>query len=123
MGTDRTTYTGDVANKIGTYLKALAAHHNKVPFYVALPSTSIDWTLKDGKDIPIETRSELEVTHIRGWDAEQEKVVDVRLTPESSPAINYGFDVTPANFISLLITERGVCEANEVGIRALFPEK
>lgn len=123
VGTDRTTYKGDVANKIGTYLKALAAYHNDVPFYVALPSTSLDWTIAEGKDIPIETRSEREVTHIWGWDSDTQSVKEVRLTPANSPGLNYGFDITPAKFITALITERGVCEANEAGIRALFPEK
>jgi len=122
VGTDRTTYKGDVANKIGTYLKALAAHDNDVPFYVALPSTTLDWTIAEGKDIPIETRSDREVTHIWGWDASSQSVKEVRLTPESSKGLNYGFDVTPAKYVTGLVTERGICQANEAEIRALFPE-
>jgi len=121
VGTDRTTRQGDVANKIGTYLKALAAFDNQVPFYVALPSTTIDWNINDGlKEIPIEERSEKEVTHINGWNGEN--LVNVRLTPPESPALNYGFDVTPARLISGLITERGICKASEKGLLSLFPE-
>ena len=121
VGTDRTTLSGDVANKIGTYLKALAAKDNDVPFYVALPSSSFDWKLRDGlKEIPIEERSADEVRHADGWlDGQQ---VEVRVAPEKSPAANYGFDVTPRHLITGLITERGVCQANEKSIRALFPE-
>ena len=121
VGTDRTTYTGDVANKIGTYLKALAAKDNKVPFYVALPSSSFDWKMKDGlKEIPIEERGTEEVKHAEGWL--EGRQVEVRLTPERSPAANYGFDVTPRHLVTGLITERGVCEANEKSIFSLFPE-
>ena len=121
-GTDRTTSQGDVANKIGTYLKALAAHDNQVPFYVALPSSTIDWELKDGvKEIPIEQRSQEEVTHIPGWTEEGMK--RVRLSPEGTPAANYGFDVTPARLVTGLITERGICEASEEGLLSLFPER
>jgi methylthioribose-1-phosphate isomerase len=122
VGTDRTTHTGDVANKIGTYLKALAAKDNDVPFYVALPSSSFDWTLRDGlKEIPIEERSADEVKRADGLlDGRQ---VEVRVAPERSPAANYGFDVTPAHLVTGLITERGVCEANKRSIRALFPEQ
>ena len=121
VGTDRTTHTGDVANKIGTYLKALAARDNNVPFYVALPSSSVDWKIRDGlKEIPIEQRGAEEIKHADGWlDGRQ---VEVRVTPEGSPAANYGFDVTPRRLVTGLITERGVCEANEKSIRALFPE-
>ena len=121
VGTDRTTYTGDVANKIGTYLKALAAQDNNVPFYVALPSSSIDWQVKDGlKQIPIEERSAEEIRHADGWfDGQQ---VAVRIAPEESRAANYGFDVTPGRLVTGLITERGVCEANQKGIRSLFPD-
>jgi methylthioribose-1-phosphate isomerase len=121
VGTDRTTYTGDVANKIGTYLKALAAKANGIPFYVALPSSSIDWKMRDGlKEIPIEERSGEEVRHAEGLlDGEQVKVC---LTPERSPAANYSFDVTPSHLVTGLITERGVCDASEKGIRSLFPE-
>lgn len=123
VGTDRTTVQGDVANKIGTYLKALAAYDNNIPFYVALPSTSIDWNIKDGlKEIPIETRSENEVKYIQGM-AENGKLTKVLLTPESSNALNVGFDVTPARLVTGLITERGICNANEEGIFQLFPEK
>ena len=122
VGTDRTTFTGDVANKIGTYLKALAAKDNNVPFYVALPSSSFDWKLRDGlKEIPIEERSAEEVKQADGWFEGQQ--VEVRVAPERSPAANYGFDVTPAHLVTGLITERGVCEANEKSVRALFPEQ
>src|SRR5437899_3206986 len=122
VGTDRTTYTGDVANKIGTYLKALAARDNNVPFYVALPSSSLDWSMRDGlKEIPIEERSAEEVRCVDGWLEGQQ--VEVRVTPEGSAAANYGFDVTPARLVTGLITERGVCEANDKSIRALFPER
>lgn len=122
VGTDRTTHTGDVANKIGTYLKALAAKDNNLPFYVALPSSSFDWGLRDGlKEIPIEERSAEEVKQVDGWfDGQQ---VEVRVAPEGSPAANYGFDITPGHLVTGLITERGVCEANEKSIRALFPER
>ena len=122
VGTDRTTITGDVANKIGTYLKALAAKANNVPFYVALPSSSFDWRLRDGlKEIPIEERSQEEVKKVDGWFEGQ--MVEVRVAPEESTATNYGFDVTPGHLVTGLITERGVCEANETSIRALFPEQ
>ncbi len=123
VGTDRTTRRGDVANKIGTYLKALAAHDNGVPFYVALPSTTIDWTLADGvREIPIEERDAREVTEIAGMTAEG-RVTTVRLTPEGSPAANYAFDVTPARYVTGLITERGICPASEEGLARLFPER
>jgi methylthioribose-1-phosphate isomerase len=121
-GTDRTIATGDVANKIGTYLKALAARDNNVPFYVALPSPTIDWSLDDGDDIPIEERDPREVTHIAGWTEAGERV-EVRLTPEESPAANYAFDVTPARLVTGLITERGVCPASREGLLGLFPER
>jgi methylthioribose-1-phosphate isomerase len=121
VGTDRTTYTGDVANKIGTYLKALAAKDNAVPFYVALPSSSFDWNIRDGlKEIPIEERGSEEVNYADGWhDGEQ---VEVRLTPQTSAAANFGFDVTPRQLVTGLITERGICQANEESILQLFPE-
>ena len=123
VGSDRTTYTGDVCNKIGTYLKALAAHDNRVPFYVALPSSTIDWRIRDGiQEIPIEERDAREVTHISGLTNDGE-VAEVQLTPTGSAARNYGFDVTPARLVSGLITERGVCGAREDTIRGLFPEK
>ncbi len=121
-GTDRTTRAGDVANKIGTYLKALAAHDNGVPFYVALPSTTIDWTIADGlRDIPIEERDASEVTHVSGLDAGD--IREVRIVAEGSPVRNDAFDVTPARLITGLITERGVCEASEQGLAQLFPER
>jgi methylthioribose-1-phosphate isomerase len=121
VGTDRTTYTGDVANKIGTYLKALAAKDNAVPFYVALPSSSFDWNIRDGlKEIPIEERGAEEVNYADGWhDGAQ---VEVRVTPQTSAAANYGFDVTPRQLVTGLITERGICQANEASILELFPE-
>lgn len=121
VGSDRTTYTGDVANKIGTYLKALAAKDNHVPFYVALPSSTFDWEIEDGvKEIPIEERSADEVKYIEGLcDGEIKRVL---LTPEGSRAANYGFDVTPARLITGLITERGICEPNKQSILNLFPE-
>jgi methylthioribose-1-phosphate isomerase len=121
VGTDRTTRAGDVANKIGTYLKALAAKDNQVPFYVALPSSSFDWKIRDGMEIPIEERGADEVNHADGWLDGQH--VEVRVTPEESPAANYGFDVTPRRLITGLITERGICQANEESILALFPEQ
>ena len=121
VGTDRTTRTGDVANKIGTYLKALAAKDNKVPFYVALPSSSFDWQMRDGlKEIPIEERGSEEVKHADGLlDG---KLAEVLVTPKDSPAANYGFDVTPHRLVTGLITERGICKANEKSILGLFPE-
>jgi len=122
VGSDRTTSTGDVANKIGTYLKALAAKDNRVPFYVALPSSSIDWTMRDGlKEIPIEERSPDEVSFAEGWH--NNDVLGVRLTPQTSAAANFGFDVTPRRLVTGLITERGICQANEESILDLFPEK
>jgi methylthioribose-1-phosphate isomerase len=121
-GTDRTTYTGDVANKIGTYLKALAARDNNVPFYVALPSSTIDWKTADGiKEIPIEERGSSEVKYISGLYNGQ--VVRVLLTPEESPAANYVFDVTPSRLVTGLITERGIAPASKEGLLRLFPEK
>jgi methylthioribose-1-phosphate isomerase len=121
-GTDRVTRTGDVANKIGTYLKALAANDNDVPFYVALPSSTIDWSISDGlKEIAIETRNADEVKFIQGMCEGELK--QVLVTPEKSNAVNYGFDVTPSRLISGLITERGICEASEEGILKLFPER
>ena len=121
VGTDRTTRTGDVANKIGTYLKALAARDNGVPFYVALPSSSFDWAMRDGvAEIPIEERGPHEVAHADGWH--EGRQIEVRLTPESSPVANFGFDVTPRRLVTGLITERGICAADEESILALFPE-
>ncbi len=121
VGTDRTTYTGDVANKIGTYLKALAAKDNNVPFYVALPSSSFDWQMRDGlAEIPIEERGAEEVKHADGWA--EGRQMEVRVAPEASPAANYGFDVTPRRLVTGLITERGICKADEREILAMFPE-
>jgi methylthioribose-1-phosphate isomerase len=121
-GTDRTTYTGDVANKIGTYLKALAARDNNIPFYVALPSSTFDWMLKDGvREIPIETRDQDEVRYVQGTDIG--RVMEVLITPESSPAANFAFDVTPARLVTGFITERGICGASEKEILRLFPER
>jgi methylthioribose-1-phosphate isomerase len=121
VGTDRVTAKGDVCNKIGTYLKALAAHDNGVPFYVGLPSPTIDWTLQDGvKEIPIEERSAAEVTHISGL-CDDGQVRTVQVTPKGSRAVNYGFDVTPARLVTALITEKGVVrQPDEAGLRALF---
>ena len=121
VGTDRTARNGDVANKIGTYLKALAAFDNKIPFYVALPSPTIDWSIDHGKQIPIEQRLADEVSFIQGYLNNEQ--VNVRLTPEKSPAANPAFDVTPARLVTGLITERGVCEASEEGLLGLFPER
>ena len=119
VGTDRVTARGDVCNKIGTYLKALAAHDNGVPFYVALPTPTIDWTLQDGvKEIPIEERAAEEVTHISGL-CDDGQVRSVRLTPENSRAANYGFDVTPARLVTGLITERGVVKADAEAMQVL----
>jgi methylthioribose-1-phosphate isomerase len=122
VGTDRTTAAGDVANKIGTYLKALAAHDNGVPFYVALPSPTIDWTLTDGRAIPSEERDPAEVTEIAGALPEG-GIARVRLAPEKSRAANYGFDVTPARLVTALVTERGACAASRDGLHSLFPER
>lgn len=120
-GTDRTTRCGDVANKIGTYLKALAAHDNDIPFYVALPSTTIDWESRDGLvEIPIEERDPAEVTDIYG--VRNGKRIQVRTTAPDTPVSNYAFDVTPARLVTGLITERGVCDASEEGLLKLFPE-
>lgn len=121
VGTDRTTRAGDVANKIGTYLKALAARDNGIDFYVALPSSTFDWNVKDGRQIPIEERSPDEVRFVRGLDPDG-TVTDVMVPPEKSPAANPAFDITPAHLVTGFITERGVCDANEDGIVSLFPE-
>jgi methylthioribose-1-phosphate isomerase len=123
VGTDRTTAQGDVCNKIGTYLKALAARDNGVPFYVALPTSTIDWSIRDGlREIPIEERSASEVTHLRGKTAEG-AYAEIQVTPDGSPACNYGFDVTPARLVTALITEKGVCAASEEGLKKLFGNK
>ncbi len=120
-GTDRTTRCGDVANKIGTYLKALAAYDNNVPFYVALPSSTFDWDICDGvREIPIEQRSDTEINFINGQTANGD-LATVRISPANTKGANYGFDVTPARLISGLITERGICKAAEADILALYP--
>ena len=121
-GTDRVTANGDVCNKIGTYLKALAARDNGVPFYVAAPSPSIDFSLADGADIPIETRGAGEVTHISGR-TDDGRIETVRISPEQSPALNHGFDVTPARLVTGLLTERGLVGADRAALAALFPER
>ncbi len=121
-GTDRTTRTGDVANKIGTYLKALAAGDNGIPFYVALPSSTFDWETREGQAIPIEERDPREVTHLAGWSSDGAER-EVRLTPETTAAANPAFDVTPSRLVTGLITERGVCAADEDSILELFPEQ
>jgi methylthioribose-1-phosphate isomerase len=123
VGTDRVTRTGDVANKIGTYLKALAARDNNVPFWVALPSSTIDWTIADGvAEIPIEERSAAEVTDITGRLADG-TVATMRVAAPDSPAANPAFDVTPGRLVSGLITERGRCGADAEGLLSLFPER
>ena len=121
VGTDRTTARGDVCNKIGTYLKALAAHDNGVPFHVALPSPTIDWSVQDGLDIPIEERSPDEVSFVQGKLADGTRT-RLRISPEATPAANPAFDVTPARLVTGLITERGVCAATARGLATLFPE-
>ncbi|MBK1658911.1 S-methyl-5-thioribose-1-phosphate isomerase [Paracraurococcus ruber] len=122
VGTDRVTRTGDVANKIGTYLKALAARDNGVPFWVALPHSTIDWRVADGvAEIPIEERGAAEVTDLTGRTADG-RIETVRVAAEGSPAANPAFDVTPARLVSGLITERGRCAASEAGLRGLYPE-
>jgi methylthioribose-1-phosphate isomerase len=117
VGSDRTTANGDVANKIGTYLKALAAYDNQVPFYVALPLSTIDWKLDDGKDIVIEERDADEIHFMEGWY--ENKITKVRVTPEKSKAANYGFDITPAKYVTALITEKGICKANKQDMEKL----
>ena len=119
VGTDRTLSNGDVCNKIGTYLKALAAHDNNVPFYVALPSSTIDWEIKDGKDIPIEERNSEELSHIEGVN-ENNEIKKILIYPKKSKAMNLAFDVTPAKYVTGLITEKGICEASSKGLNKLF---
>ena len=119
VGTDRTLFNGDVCNKVGTYLKALAAHDNKIPFYVALPSSTIDWKIKEHKDIPIEERNSEELSHIEGLD-EEGKIKKIQIYPKKSKTMNLAFDVTPAKYVTGLITEKGVCEASEKGLKKLF---
>jgi methylthioribose-1-phosphate isomerase len=121
VGTDRVTSNGDVANKIGTYLKALAAKDNGVPFYVALPGSTIDWTLDSGKKIPIEDRSADEVLKMTGR-LPSGAIATVEIAAPGSPAANPGFDVTPARLVTGFITERGVCDASEKGLSSFFPE-
>lgn len=120
VGSDRTTRTGDVANKIGTYLKALAARDNNIPFYVALPLSSIDFHMKDGKEVEIENREGSEVSHVNGWSDDTQQPTRVRIIPETSKVANPGFDITPAHLVTGLITERGICKATEDGIQSLF---
>jgi len=122
VGTDRTAANGDVANKIGTYLKALAAYDNGIPFYVALPHTSIDWTLRHGRDIPIEERNAREVTHVSGVTATK-TIEEVQIVATGSLAANPAFDVTPARLVTSLLTDKGVCAASREGLLSLFPEK
>ena len=119
VGSDRTLGNGDVCNKIGTYLKALAAKDNKVPFYVALPSSTIDWDIKDYNDIPIEERDSSELSHLEGVD-ENNNVKKILIYPKKSKSMNLAFDITPAKYISGLITERGICEASTKGLKKLF---
>jgi methylthioribose-1-phosphate isomerase len=121
VGSDRTTRAGDVANKIGTYLKALAAQDNQIPFYVALPSTSFDWAIRDGSEIPIEQRGAEELKRADGLLGQE--IVEISVAPENSPAANFGFDVTPRRLVTGLITERGICKADEQSILELFPER
>ena len=119
VGTDRTLSNGDVCNKIGTYLKALAAHDNNIPFYVALPSSTIDWDIKDAKDIPIEERSSEELSYVKGIN-EKGKVQKIMIYPKKSKAMNLAFDVTPAKYVSGLITEKGICEASTDALQKMF---
>ena len=119
VGSDRTLSNGEVCNKIGTYLKALAAHDNNIPFYVALPSSTIDWDIKDYKDIPIEERTSEELSHLEGLD-ENGKIKKVLIYPKKSNSMNLAFDITPAKYVTALITEKGICEASTEGLKDLF---
>ena len=119
VGTDRTLSNGDVCNKIGTYLKALAAKDNNVPFYVALPSSTIDWSTQDSKEIPIEERDSTELSHVEGLDKNNE-LKKILIYPQKSKSLNLAFDVTPAKYITGLITEKGVCKASEKELKKLF---
>ena len=119
VGTDRTLSTGDVCNKIGTYLKALAAYDNNIPFYVALPSSTIDWEIKNYNEIPIEERNSEELSHIEGKD-DKNNINKVLIYPEKSKCMNLAFDITPAKYVTGLITEKGVCEASTVGLKQMF---
>jgi methylthioribose-1-phosphate isomerase len=120
VGSDRTTRTGEVANKIGTYLKALAASDNDIPFYVALPSSTIDFGMEKGSEMKIEERTGSEVSHMEGWNESSQTLESIRILPEGSVIANPGFDVTPARLVTGLITEKGICEASEEGIQSLF---
>lgn len=122
VGSDRITAGGDVCNKVGTYLKALAARDNGVPFYAALPLSTIDWSLDEGRDIPIEERSATELTHITGTTSSG-AMETVRVVPEGSPVLNLAFDVTPARLVTALITERGLCPASRAGLQSLYPDR
>jgi methylthioribose-1-phosphate isomerase len=122
VGTDRTTATGDVCNKIGTYLKALAAKDNQLPFYVALPGPSIDWSIDDGEEIPIEERSGEEISMLTGMTSTG-SLETVKIVPPGSPVANYAFDITPANLVTALITERGITEPSKEGLAGLYPER
>jgi len=122
VGADRVTASGDVCNKVGTYLKALAARDNHLPFYVAMPVSTIDWSIEAGADIPIEQRSAAEVTHVTGRAADG-RIGTVQVVPDSSPALNLGFDVTPARLITALITERGVCAASRAALRLAYADQ
>ncbi len=123
VGSDRCTAAGDVANKIGTYLKALAARDNGVPFYAVLPSSTIDWSIDDGvRDIPIEERGPDEVRSVTGWDDAADRPATVRICPPNTPAANYGFDVTPARLVTGILTERGLAPASRAGLRALHAD-
>ena len=119
VGTDRTLSNGDVCNKIGTYLKALAARDNKIPFYVALPSSTIDWSIKDHKLIPIEERNSEELSHVVGVD-KNKKITKIRIYPQKSKSMNLAFDITPAKYVTKFITEKGVCGASEKELAKLF---
>jgi methylthioribose-1-phosphate isomerase len=121
VGSDRITAAGDVCNKVGTYLKALAARDNGVPFYAALPLSTIDWSLNEGRDIPIEERPAMELTHITGKTSAG-AMETVRVVPEGSPVLNLAFDVTPARLVTALITERGLCSASRAGLQSLYPD-
>ena len=119
VGTDRTLSNGDVCNKIGTYLKALAAYDNDIPFYVALPSTTIDWNIKDFRNIPIEERNSEELSHIQGLDQKGD-VTKVLIYPSKSKSMNLAFDITPAKYVTGLITEKGICEASSDALQMMF---
>ena len=119
VGTDRTLANGDVCNKVGTYLKALASYDNNIPFYVALPSSTIDWNIKDYKDIPIEERNSEELSYMEGLD-ENGNIQKIQIYPKKSTAMNLAFDITPAKYVTGLITEKGICEASSEGLKDLF---